>query len=177
MTLLEGLSRAGGLLPTADQSEIAVNRAGVVYPINLPLLVRKGMDPARIMLANGDVVRVRARDENKVFVIGEVTVPKALPMFNGRMTLNQALGEVGGLSPLTSEARQVYVIRNSDGKNPLVYNLDARSPVALALAENFELHPKDVVYVDAATLARFNRVISLIIPSANAVSNGYRDVR
>ena len=38
--------------------------------------------------------------------------------------------------------------------------------VALALAENFELQPKDVVYVGAHPLALWNRVISLILPSA-----------
>jgi polysaccharide export outer membrane protein len=177
MSLLEGLTRAGGFMPTADQSEIVVNRAGVGYRINLPSLVKKGMDPSRIILANGDVVHVRARDENKIFVLGEVTTPKALPMVNGRMTLNQALGEVGGLNPLSSEARQVYVIRNADAKSPLVYNLDARSPVALALAENFELNPKDVVYVDASGLAKFSRIVNLIIPSSSAVTTLYRDTR
>jgi polysaccharide export outer membrane protein len=177
MTLLEGLTRAGGFVPTADQSEIHVNRAGTTYRINLPSLVQRGIDPSGIMLTSGDVVHVRARDENKIFVLGEVTTPKALPMVNGRMTLNQALGEVGGVNPLSSEARQVYVIRNADAKNPLVYNLDARSPVALALAENFELNPKDVVYVDASGLARFSRIVNLIIPSSAAVTTLYRDTR
>ena len=36
----------------------------------------------------------------------------------------------------------------------------------MILAEQFELQPKDVVYVDASSLANWNRVISLILPSA-----------
>lgn len=171
MTLLEGITRAGGFLPSADQSHIVVTRAGVAYPINLPLLVRKGIDPSHIMLASGDVVRVRSRDENKVYVLGEVVVPKALAMNNGRLTLSEALGEAGGLSPLSSHARQVYVVRKATEAEPIVYNLDATSPVALALADNFELDPRDVVYVDAAALARFNRVISLIVPTAASVTS------
>jgi polysaccharide export outer membrane protein len=171
MTLLEAVSRAGGFLPTADQSNILVTRAGVQYPINLPLLVRRGVDPSSVMLDTGDIVRVRSRDENKVYVLGEVTAPKALPMNNGRLTLAEALGEAGGINQLSASARQIYVIRNASATNPLVYNLDASSPVALALADNFELDARDVVFIDASGLARFNRVISLIIPSAAAATS------
>jgi polysaccharide export outer membrane protein len=177
MTLLEGLTRAGGFLPGSDQSHIVVTRAGVSYPINLPLLVRQGIDATRIMLAHGDVVRVRGRDENKVYVLGEVTTPKALAMNNGRMTLTEALGEAGGLNQLSSAARQVYVIRNATEAEPLVYNLDAGSPVALALAENFELNPRDVVFVDASGLARFSRIVSLIIPTAATAVSSVGQVR
>ncbi|MES3025504.1 MAG: polysaccharide biosynthesis/export family protein [Pseudomonadota bacterium] len=166
MTLLEGVSRAGGFMPTSDKSRIVVSRGGVSYPVNLPLLVQQGADPGRLMLAPGDVLRVPSRDENKVYVLGEVTAPKALPMNNGRLTLADALGEAGGLNQTSAAARQVYVVRNAGEAEPLVYNLDAASPVALALAGNFELEPRDVVFVDASGLARYNRIINLILPTA-----------
>jgi polysaccharide biosynthesis/export protein len=166
MTLTEALNRAGGLLPTGDQSRIAVTRAGTTYHVNLPQLVKKGVNPGSIMLANGDSVQVGSRDDSKVFVTGEVVRPSALTMRNGRLTLNEALGEAGGINPLTSDGQQVYVVRNATDAEPKVFHLDARSPVAMALAQNFELQPKDVVYVDATKLALWNRVISLIIPGA-----------
>jgi polysaccharide export outer membrane protein len=171
MTLLEAVTRAGGFLPTSDQSNIVVTRGGVQYPINLPLLVRRGLDPSSVMLNNGDVVRVRSRDENKVYVLGEVNAPKALPMHDGKLTLAEALGEAGGMNQLSGSAQQIYVIRNASAAEPLVYNLDAKSPVALALADNFELDPRDVVFIDASGLARFNRIISLIIPAATGTAS------
>jgi polysaccharide export outer membrane protein len=177
MTLLESLTRAGGMLPTADQSLVVVSRNGVSYPINIPLLVRQGINPSSIMLANGDVVRVPSRDENKVYVLGEVAAPKALPMNNGRMTLTQALGEAGGLNQLSASSRQVYVVRNANEAEPIVYNLDAQSPVALALAENFELNPRDVVFVDASGLARYSRLVNLIIPTAATTASTIGQVR
>jgi polysaccharide export outer membrane protein len=128
------------------------------------------------MLADGDVVRVRSRDENKVYVLGEVALPKALPMNNGYMTLTEALGESGGLNQLSASSKQIYVVRNAGETNPVVYNLDAQSPVALALAGNFELKPRDVVFVDASGLARFNRVISLILPAAASTATSYSQV-
>jgi len=165
MTLVEAINRAGGVLPTGDQSQIIINRNGVNYYINLPQLVQRGVNPSSIMLASGDVVRVRSRDESKVFVSGEVVSPRALPMHNGRLTLNEALGESGGINPTSGDGSQIYVIRKQ-GAEQVVYQLDGRSPGALAMAEGFELSPKDVVYVAATPLANWHRSISLILPGA-----------
>ena len=165
MTLMEALNRAGGVLPTADQSRIALERGELRYMIDLRALVAQGINPGNVMLAPGDVVRVHSRDESKVFVSGEVVAPKALTMHNGRLTLNEALGESGGISPLTGDARQVYVVRKGpDGTR--VYQLDARTTGALAMAESFELSPKDLVYVAASPLANWHRNLSMIFPGA-----------
>ena len=165
MTLMEALNRAGGLLPTADQSRIALERGDARYMIDMRALVAKGINPGNVMLAHGDVVRVHSRDESKVFVSGEVVAPKALTMHNGRLTLNEALGESGGISPLSGDARQVYVVRKT-GEGTRVYQLDARKTGALAMAESFELHPKDLVYVAASPLANWHRNLSMIFPGA-----------
>jgi polysaccharide export outer membrane protein len=170
MTLMEALNRAGGVLPTADQSRIALERGDERYAINLRELVQKGINPGSIMLAPGDVVRVHSRDESKVFVSGEVVSPKALTMHNGRLTLNEALGETGGISPLSGDARQIYVVRKT-AERTRVFQLDARDTGSLAMAESFELRPKDVVYVAASALANWNRQLSMLFPGAltNAV--------
>jgi len=165
MTLVEALNRAGGLLPTADQSRIALERGETRYSINLRDLVQKGINPGNIMLAPGDVVRVHSRDESKVFVSGEVVQPRALTMHNGRLTLNEALGETGGISPLSGDARQIYVVRKTPERTR-VFQLDARLTGSLAMAESFELRPKDVVYVAASPLANWNRHLSLLFPGA-----------
>jgi len=165
MTLTEAINRAGGVTPMADQSRIMVSREGKTYQINMPQLVQRGVNPSSIMLASGDVVRVLSRDETKIFISGEVTSPRALPMRNGRLTLNEALGEAGGINPVTGDARQVYVVRRNS-QSSVVYQLDANAPGALAMAEGFELNPRDVVYVAATPLTNWNRTISAMIPGA-----------
>jgi len=170
MTLVEALNRAGGMLPSADQSRIMIERGPSRYMINLRDLVQKGVNPGTVLLRHGDVVRVHSRDESKVFVSGEVVQPRALTMHNGRLTLNEALGESGGVSPLSGDARQIYVVRKTPERTR-VFQLDARVSGALAMAESFELRPKDVVYVAASPLANWNRHLSLLFPGAltNAV--------
>jgi polysaccharide export outer membrane protein len=166
MSLMEALNRAGGVLPTADQSRISVERGEQRFKINVRELVQKGINPGHLMLAHGDVVRVPSRDESKVFVSGEVITPKALTMHDGRLSLNEALGETGGVSPLSGDARQIYVVRKTPEGATRVFQLDARETGALAMAEEFELRPKDVVYVAASPLANWNRGLSMLFPGA-----------
>lgn len=171
MTLPEAINRAGGFTATADRSTVSVSRNGSTTAINLPQLTALGINPTSILLGNGDLVRVLSREDSKVYVMGEVTRPLAQPLRNGRLTLNEALGEAGGVNPNSGDPRQIYVVRSAPEGPPEIFHLDARSPVAYALAEGFELKSRDVVYVDPSSLVRWNRVISLILPSASVVNS------
>jgi len=101
-----------------------------------------------------------------------VTNPSALQMENGRLSLVQALADVGGLSPLSAQAKGIYVIRAQDSTAIDVFHLDARNPVALAMADRFPLRPRDVVFVDATNLARWNRVVGLLEPTLDMYYTG-----
>ena len=170
MTLPEAISRAGGFTAQADRSAISVSRGGTTTLVNLPQLAARGVNPAQVLLAPGDLVRVLSSEDAKVYVMGEVTRPVSQPLRNGRLTLNQALGEAGGISSATGNPQQIYVVRAGSGDSPEIFHLDASAPAAYALAEGFELKARDVVYVDPAPLVRWNRVISLILPSAQVVN-------
>lgn len=169
MTLPEALNRSGGVLPTADRSRVYVTRDGQTTRVNLVELAAANVDPTSILLKSGDIVRVVPRDDNKVFLLGEVTQPLALPMRDGVMSLGEALGEAGGPSQLTSNPTDIFVVRSLPNAMPEVYHLDSTSPQALAVAEKFPLQSKDVVFVDAGNLVRWNRFISLLFPSAQTV--------
>jgi polysaccharide export outer membrane protein len=131
-------------------------------------MLQRGLNPSKIMLRPGDLIRVSAREENGVFVLGEVTKPiTALPLRSGQLTLSDALSQAGSISSTTADAAQLYVIRGL-GKDARVFHLDAASPVSMILANRFELQPKDIVYVDGNGLVRFSRVLSLLLPGINA---------
>lgn len=172
MTLAEALNRAGSITPGADRSRVNLTRGERTLTIDLPLLQRYGYDASRIPLQSGDIVNVGTREDSRVYVMGEIRNPSALLMRNGRLSLNEALGDAGGPDLLTSSTGQIYVVRNSRGDVPEVYHLDAKNPVALALADRFPLQPRDVVYIDPVPLVRWNRVISLILPAAQVVNLG-----
>lgn len=169
MTLPEALGRAGGFTAIADRSAIAITRNGTTTLVNLPQLTARGINPSTILLSSGDLVRVLGREESKVFVLGEVLRPTTQMLRDGRLTLNEALGESGGVSPISGDPRQIFVIRAATAAQPEIYHLDASSPTAYALAEGFELQARDVVYVDPVAIVRWNRVISLILPSTQTI--------
>jgi len=175
MTLPEAINRAGGFNADADRSAIVLTRNDVSTRINLPQLTRLGINPGRILLANGDLLRVMDRDESKVFVMGDVWLPRPQQMRDGRLSLTEALGESGGPSPFTADAGQIYVVRKvphelgGEDAKPEIYHLDASSPMALVLANDFQLRPRDIVYVDPAPVVRWNRFISNLLPSYNGL--------
>jgi polysaccharide biosynthesis/export protein len=168
MTLSEAINRAGGITAAGDRSFVTLTRNNQTTTIDLMRFQDLGINPNRILLQPGDLITVRNREDRKVFVMGEVVHPSAMPMRNGRLTLNEALGEANGPNLGTANTGQIYVIRNTGDGTPAIYHLDASSPSSLALAEAFPLRPRDVVYVDAVPLVQWNRIVSLILPSAQA---------
>jgi polysaccharide export outer membrane protein len=165
MTLYEAVSRAGGFSETADQSDLVLVRDGRSHRVNLTQMLDQGLSPSRLYLNAGDLLRVMSRDENDVYVMGEVNRPvSAIPRRTGRITLADALSQAGSVNSSTADAAQMFVIRGSLTGRPQVYRLDGHSPVAMLLAKDFELQPKDVVYVDGSGLVRFNRVLNLLMP-------------
>lgn len=172
MTLAEAISRAGGITADGDRSFVTLTRGSKTTVINIQNLQDAGVGANRIPLVNGDTITVRNRDESKVFVMGEILRPSALLMHNGRLTLNEALGEAGGPNLATAQTGQIYVIRNNARGTPAIFHLNARNPTALALAERFSLLPRDVVYIDPVPLVTWNRLVSLILPSAQVINTG-----
>ncbi|MEJ5990743.1 polysaccharide biosynthesis/export family protein [Ramlibacter sp. PS3R-8] len=170
MTLPEAINRAGGITVNGDRSSVLLTRNNQTTLVNLMQLQELGVNPNQILLESNDMVTVRNRDESKVFVMGEILRPSALLMRNGKLTLNEALGEAGGPNLQTANTSQIYVIRNTAQEGaPAIYHLNAANPAALALAETFALQPRDVVYLDPVPLVNWNRIISLILPSAQTL--------
>lgn len=172
MTLPQAISRAGGITATGDRAMVQLTRGSTSTNIDLVRLDELGINPSRIMLLSDDLVTVRSRDESKVYVIGEVTRPSALLMHNGRLSLNEALGEAGGPDALSANTAQIYVVRNNAQGGTALFHLNAKEPAALALADSFALKPRDVVYIDPVPLVQWNRIISLVLPSAQIVNLG-----
>ncbi len=86
-----------------------------------------------------------------------------------RLTLTEALSDAADIDQLIANPNQIYVLRGGD--KPEIYHLASKSPDALLLADRFPLKPRDVVYVDAADIVRWNRLISNLLPTDNVLSS------
>lgn len=171
-TVADAISGAGGYSAGADLAGATLNRGGKVFPLDLYAFFYNGDLSQNVLLKDGDVVNVPERRFKKVFVLGEVTKPVSQVMPVGVLTLSEAISDAGGLNQLSANASQVYVFRQGPNRTVDVFHLDATSPGMLVLADQFLLQPRDVIFVDAAHVTRFYRVVSQILPFASALYLG-----
>ncbi len=168
MRALEAINLAKGFGPEANLQDVTLTRQGKVYSLDLLALQERGDVSQNWLLQDGDVLHVPDRSRNRVYVMGEVKKPSSRVMVKGRITLADALGETEGVDPLTSNPGRIYVIRGAF-ESPAIYRLDANSPDALLLAVQFQLKPHDVVYVSTYELTKWNRIMTQILPTIQAL--------
>jgi len=172
-TLSQVVGRAGVDVENADLSGLVLTRDGRNYNLDLDALNRDGA-AQDIYLKPGDRLFLPYNDRKEIYVVGEVREPQAIPFKTTDMSLTQALGRAGGLNGETSKGSAVYVIRGMDEKTQMpagVFNLDARSPAAFAVASRFHLRAGDVVWVGPAGITRWNRYISQLLPFSGLIRN------
>jgi polysaccharide export outer membrane protein len=173
----DGIALAKGFSLDADPAHVTLNRGGQIYHLDLFALYEGGDTSQNWVLEDGDIVHVPDRGRNRVFVLGEVKKPstKIMPK-GGRMTLADALGDAEGIDLAYANPGQIFVFRGQYDA-PEVYHLDASSPDALLLATQFELSPRDVVFVSTHNLGHYSRVMAQILPTVQALWETYNVIR
>ena len=170
LTLGEAMGKAIVDDPNANLSDVMLSRGGQVYHLDIDSLERAGL-ARQIYLKAGDRIFLPYNDHQEVYVMGEVNRPRVVRFSSANVTLTQAIAAADGLNQVTSKGK-IYVIRNtSNQSNPkaTVYELDASSAVAFALADQFEVKPGDVVFASTAGITRWNRFLSQLLPITSAI--------
>ncbi|GAB2798346.1 polysaccharide export protein [Halomonas shantousis] len=174
MRVLDAISYASGLSGTASWHNIVLTRNGQDIRLSLYDMLTYGELEQNLLLQDGDVLHIPDAGNQKVYVMGEVNDPLTIPLLNSPISLTDALAQAGGINEGRANASGIFVIRrNPDISNTdtiaTVYQLDARNATAFILGAQFILQPTDVVYVTAAPVARWNRVLSLLLPSLSTI--------
>lgn len=168
MTLVDAVDLAGGPTPEAAIQQVQVLRDDSLLTFDMVRLLQGGDLKQNILLQDGDVIYVPENSYYAVHVLGSVAKPGAVAIAQGRLNLAEAISRSDGFDNESANASQLLVFRNQP-TGPVVYWLDAKSPGGMLLATQFELLPQDVVYVASTRLAKWNRVVSQLLPTIQSL--------
>lgn len=165
------ISMAGGTTEAGDSNHIVLNRQGKSYKLGTQSLNQMGLSANQIYLQDGDAIHVNSQSRNKVYVLGEFGKIEPVAIPEQGLSLAHVLGESNGLNSNTANAAKVYIVRdNPKYQYTNIYYVDMQSITSLALASRFDMQANDILYVDPTGLARWNRIISAILPSTSAIN-------
>lgn len=170
LTVLDAVSQAGGARDDADWHRVTLTRNGREERISLFAMLQQGDLSQNRLLRHGDLLHVPSAENQNVVVLGQVLKPGTIALGNERLTLTDALARAGGVNESRAEPSGIFVVRGNppeSEKLATVYQLDISDATRLMLGTRFPLQPQDVVYVTSAPLARWNNVISLLLPSVS----------
>jgi protein involved in polysaccharide export with SLBB domain len=184
MTLVEAISRAGGLMiqrsginseDLADLGHSFLVRDGRLLPVNFVKLLRDGDASQNVYLKNGDYVYLPSAASGRVYVLGAVNLPRGVD-YSEELTLVTAIAYAQGLAP-RSYPQHVVVIRESltDPKVAVV-NLNEMLHGKL---HDIRLKPQDIVWVPNSPFEKVDAILSGIVNTfarTEAVNEGNRAV-
>jgi polysaccharide export outer membrane protein len=142
LSVLQAVSLAGGISPTADQEGAFVLRAGQSIPVDFVRLM-KGDVSQNIPLEPGDTVVIPIADV--IYVQGEVKKPGTVRLTRD-MTIVKAIREAGGFTDLAAPKRVTLLRGDRAKKENIRVNVDEmiKDPQA---APEIRLRSNDILIV------------------------------
>jgi polysaccharide export outer membrane protein len=174
--VLDALALSGGFttgifddntVEMADLEHAFISRKGTLLPVNFVELVRKGNMLHNVPLIDGDYIYIPSSMNKEVFIIGEVKVPSFYG-YSENLTLMQLIARAGGF--INSASSQAIIIRGSL-RNPIVYSINT-SKILRGQIRDIKIHPEDIVYIPKSFIGKWNKIISMILPSIETIQTG-----
>ncbi|TJY61962.1 hypothetical protein E4T66_06875 [Sinimarinibacterium sp. CAU 1509] len=169
--VIEAINERGGLAEAASRREVVLRRGDKTYPIDMASLLTGNLPGANPLLQAGDQIHVPDRSEDQIFVLGRVKKEGSVLLERHHTTLTQVIAESAGLEATSGDDSGVLVFRRPSGADAeaTVFRVDLSSSIGLLAAGEFEVQPRDVVYVSPTSFSKYNSVINQLLPTISAV--------
>jgi polysaccharide export outer membrane protein len=187
--LLDALAFAGGLKQPVSHVAVQLSRGESTATMALDSVIR---DPKQnVVLKPGDVVTALFQPQT-FSVLGATGKNDEIPFEAQGISLAQALARSGGLNDNRADARSIFVFRfeeaklvddtepsvkTSNGKVPVVYEINLRDPAAFFVTQNFPIQNHDVIYVSNSPGAEFRKFLTYVVMVADPTVTFTRDAQ
>ena len=180
-TLGAMLARAGGVTIEPEVAQITILRGSLLEKVWFQDLYNH--PNTDIPLRAGD--RVLVETDTRAFTsLGSTGTQARIGFPTQTISAIEALALVGGLSPVTSDPKGIFVFRNETAKTAnhvlgrsdltgevkIIYILDLTKPTGIFIARDFTIRDQDTVYVTEAAFTQWNKLIAAITGSLDAVN-------
>ena len=174
--VLDVIAAAGGLRAGVTESVVYVTRRGVTMAVPFDKIVQSPRE--NIRLRPEDVVTV-VREPKTFTILGATAQNGEVPFSSQSVTLANALARAGGLQDNRADVSGVFLLRyepldiarrvvppnnpllRRGGPVPIVYRFDLKNGTTLLAMQNFEIQPRDIVYVSNAGSIDFQKFMGL----------------
>lgn len=168
MTVLEAISRAGGLFTSrfsgtteelADLKHSFLVRQGQFIPVDFQRLLREGDLSQNIYLESGDYLYLPSALSTEVYILGAVRQPRAVG-FKDQVTLVSAISAARGTVP-GADTGHVVIVRGSLS-TPKIAIVDLQS-IITGKSPDVPLQPRDIVWVTKGPFERIEKYLRIIL--------------
>ncbi|HSF94887.1 MAG TPA: polysaccharide biosynthesis/export family protein [Thermohalobaculum sp.] len=173
--LLPMLARAGGVGEDPEVVRLKLRRGTASGEIWVQDLYD---DPRNdVALRTGDAV-IAERDRRSFTALGSVGRPATVPFPARDLSVDRAMGAVGGLLDASADPTGVFIFRQEPaevaaqvlpgapggGDRRVVYLIDLTSPGGMFLAREFVMRDGDTLYVTSAPFTKWMKVLQSVMP-------------
>ena len=152
---------AGGSAP-ADLPRCVVVRANEVLPVNFSALIEEGDMRHNVYLQPGDYIFMPAEGRDKVFVLGAVQSPTAVP-YSSHVSVVAAIASAQGLAE-EAFPQGALVVRGSFA-NPQFAPVNLKK-ILRGNRPNFALMPGDIIWVPAKPWQKLSEYVKIGLAAA-----------
>jgi polysaccharide export outer membrane protein len=193
--VLDLISRSGGLLTPAKETDVTLQRSGRQSTMLFEALVENPSE--NVYVKPGDTIYVNR--ERRTYVafgaLGVVGLNGRIDFEETDLTLAEAIGKAGGLLDERADAAQVFLYRLVEPKTarrlgaslnqasarviPVVFHANLKDPAAFFAVQKFEMQDKDIIYVansDSIQLAKFLGLVNLVTSTGRGVKSDASDI-
>lgn len=174
--VLDAIALAGGLKTPAHEVVVRLTRSGKTASMTYAELL--AAPDENVYLRGGDVLTV-VRIPRTFTALGASGGNGVIPFDRDNLSLEEAVGKMGGLLDHRADPSAVYVFRLEDaslaremvparvrpeatGSVPVIYHIDLETPSSYFCARQFAMADKDIVYVANADLNDLQKFLNII---------------